>query len=146
MLPTLAYRPTSVARFARLPEFEQLFDDLLTRPFESWTQWAPTADFYEVHDEFVLEMEVPGFVRDEVEVTVEDSILTISGHHLAEEKEEERNFYVKERRQHRFSRSFTLPNTVNADAVKAELDNGVLFVRLPKLEEAKPRKIAVALK
>lgn len=106
--------------------------------------WVPTLDVFETQDRFVVAVELPGIEPDDVEVSVEDSTLTIKG---------QREFFYKdatdeslrriERRYGAFSRSLTLPQTADADRIGASFDKGVLTVEVPKREEAKPRKITV---
>ncbi|MFQ5688642.1 MAG: Hsp20/alpha crystallin family protein [Gemmatimonadota bacterium] len=149
MLPTITHGPSlRLWRRSALPEIDRVFDDFFGRTPLGWSAWTPVADLYETDDGFALELEVPGFEKDEVEITVERGILTVSGERSADEESEEkgRTYHVRERSYERFTRAFSLPRSVNADAVKAELRSGVLHVWLPKLAEAKPRKIEVAVK
>lgn len=146
MLPTLTYRPRALRR-REVPDINRWFDDFLTgRTFDTWGTWAPTADFYETDDEFVLELEVAGYNRDEVDVTVERGMLTVTGNKVQEEEDADRTYHTRERSYERFARTFSLPHSVTPEDVQAEMENGVLFVRLPKIEEAKPKKIAVKVK
>lgn len=106
----------------------------------------PAADLFETDEEFVLELELPGLGREDIEVTVEKGILTVSGQRSTETEEErgERHTYhVRERSYDRFSRSFSLPHSVTHEQVDAQFENGMLTVRLPKAAEAKPRRIEV---
>lgn len=119
------------------------FDIALNRPFRSWENWSPTADFYETDEEFVLEMELAGFDRDELAITVENGMLNIEGNRAVAESDENVRYLVRERTPARFSRSFSLPRSVNAEAVDAKLDDGILRVHLPKVAEARPKRIAV---
>jgi HSP20 family protein len=146
MLPTIRYRPARALRQWELPELNRWFDEVLNRPLEAWPSWTPSADLFETADGFELELEVPGFEKDAIDVTVERGILIVSGQHTLEEEDSGRTYHCRERSFERFTRTFSLPHTVNPEHVDAELENGVLYVRLPKMEEAKPRKIAVAVK
>lgn len=150
MLPTSTRRPATALRRGEnwASEMNRLFDEFLgyTPRLATWSAWTPAADLFETNDEFVLEMELPGFNIDDIEVTVERGILTVSGRRTAEVESgngERINYHVRERSFDRFSRSFSLPQTVNADHVDAEYRNGILRVTLPKVAEAKPRQIAV---
>ena len=107
--------------------------------------WAPAVDVRETNDELHVTAELPGLKPEDVNVTVENGVLTISGEKKQEVQEgkEDGNYYLFERRYGRFERSFTLPRTVNADRVKARFENGILTVALPKAEEAKPRKVQI---
>jgi HSP20 family protein len=110
---------------------------------------APYAvDIREDADHFHIEAELPGFTREQVDVTLDNNTLTISASRetsddtpTAEAREGE--WLLRERRYTRFQRSFTLPNTIDESSVNAKLDNGVLSVTLDKRQEAKPRKIAI---
>ncbi len=101
-------------------------------------------DVREDADNLYVEADLPGFVKDEIDVTMEKQTLTIAAQkaHRAEEKKSE--WLLNERRYSRFQRSFTLPSTVSDQTVNAKLENGVLSITLKKREESKPRKITVA--
>ncbi|MDT8436807.1 MAG: Hsp20/alpha crystallin family protein [Gemmatimonadota bacterium] len=143
MLPTRR-RPTAVLR--NFPEtrwdVDRMFDDLFGRSFLTMGPGGPEADFYETEDDFVLEMNLPGFDLEEVEVNLEQGVLSISGEH-AEEKEEKGTYHLRERGWSRFTRSFSVPHTIDANRVDAGFDKGVLTVKLPKAAEAKPRRIEI---
>jgi len=112
---------------------------------EALAAWAPVVDVKETADEIMVRAELPGLEPKDVNVSVQDGVLTISGEKQNEREEgkADTNYHLLERRYGRFERSFTLPRTVSAGGVKAEFQNGVLNVTLPKAEEAKPRKIEV---
>ena len=106
--------------------------------------WLPPVDIYETADkEIVLKAELPGLKRDAIDLTVENNTLTIRGQRQPDDAAAEAQFHRSERVFGAFSRSFTLPNTVDAAKVKAEYRDGVLTVRLPRREETRPRQIAV---
>ncbi len=147
MLPTITRTPRSNLRRGDLfgGDVERIFDDFFNRPLSTWSAWTPAADLYETDDEFVLELEMPGFSRNEIDVTVEHGILSVSGQRTHQEESEERpTYHVRERSYDRFTRSFSLPRSVDADSVDARFDNGILRVTLPKAAEAKPRRIEIA--
>lgn len=143
MLPTRR-RPTAVLR--NFPEtrwdMDRVFDELLGRPFVTMGPGGPEADFYETEDDFVLEMNLPGFDLDEVEVNLEQGVLSISGEH-AVEKEEKGTYHLRERGWQRFTRGFSVPHSIDAEHVDASFHKGVLTVKLPKAAEAKPRRIEI---
>lgn len=148
MLPTT--RSTRSARGNRpatgwsiLPEIDYLFDDLVGRTSAGWTGWTPSADLYENDEAYVLEMELPGFSRQDIELTVERNVLTVGGQRSAEEEAEGVTYHLRERGTSRFSRSFALPRSMDAEGVEARFDNGVLTVTLPKAVEARPKRIEV---
>ena len=106
--------------------------------------WLPPVDIYETADkEIVLKAELAGLKRDAIDLTVENNTLTIRGQRQPDEAAADAQFHRSERVFGAFSRSFTLPNTVDAAKVKAEYRDGVLTVRVPQREEAKPKQIEV---
>ena len=106
--------------------------------------WVPPVDIYQNGDtELVLKAELPDMVREDIDVTVENDTLTIKGDKKFAGEPKEEQFHRIERRYGTFSRSFSLPQTVDNTKVAAEYKNGVLTVRLPVREEAKPRSIKV---
>lgn len=142
--------PTRLARVLASDPF-----DVLTRDLDTWMQrlagregayfGAPYAvDIWETKDHLCVEAELPGFERDQIDVTLENSVLTITAERKEENKEEHRDWLLNERRAMRFQRSFTLPPTVDDAKVQAKYENGVLSIRLNKREESKPKKITVA--
>ena len=118
-------------------------------PFRELSQlaagsWVPPVDVYSNGEhEIVLKAELPDMTREAIDITVEDDTLTIKGEKKVDEDVKDEQFHRIERRYGTFSRSFSLPQTVDASKVTAEYKNGVLTVRLPLREEAKPRQIKV---
>ena len=106
--------------------------------------WSPRVDIFEDKDHLVLEAELPGMNRDDFDLSFENNVLTLSGERKFEKKTDEGNYHRVERSYGSFTRSFTLPHTVTADGAKAEFNNGVLHVTLPKREETKARKIEIS--
>jgi HSP20 family protein len=107
------------------------------------TTWAPSVDIYETPNELVVKADLPEVNEKEIDVRVENNLLTIRGERKFEKSVSEENYLRVERTYGAFSRSFSLPNTVNAEAIRAEYKNGVLTVNLPKREESKPRQVKV---
>lgn len=105
--------------------------------------WNPNVDIYEEKDHLVLEADLPGMKRDEFELSIENNVITLKGERKFEKKTEGDNYHRVERSYGSFTRSFTLPQTISAEGAKAEFNNGVLRVTLPKREETKARKIEV---
>jgi HSP20 family protein len=141
--------PTRVARSLDVP-FESLRDlDNLMRGFFSRegnaTPYAPYGvDIREDADHIYVEAELPGFRKEEVDITLENSTLTISAERRSEHKEEQKgDWLLNERRYARFLRSFTLPPTVDESSVQAKLSDGILTITINKREESKPRKVKV---
>lgn len=109
----------------------------------SWSRWSPAADLYETEDAYVVELELPGFGRDDIEVTMEEGILTIAGERTLDAAREADTYHLRERSVGRFSRSFSLPSALDPNEVEARFADGVLIVELPKAVEARPRRIEV---
>ena len=106
-------------------------------------RWVPAMDLVETGDHLVLRADLPGLEQDDVEIEVKDGVLTVSGERKAEHEEKSEGFYRVERSFGTFSRSLTLPKGVDASRVEAEFDKGVLEVRIPKPEEAKPHRVEI---
>jgi len=122
--------------------------DRLNRMFQDFYGtghgWAPAVDIYETTDrEFVIKAELPDMKREQINVTFEDNVLTLSGDRTAEYTENGATLHRSERVFGRFERSFTLPATVDGNRISAAYKDGVLTVRIPQREEAKPKQIAV---
>ena len=112
--------------------------------FTAGATWVPPVDVFQTGEhELVLKAELPDMTREDIDVTVENFVLTIKGEKKLATDVKEEQFHHIERRYGAFSRSFSLPRTVDASKVAAEYTNGVLTVRLPLREEAKPRQIKV---
>ena len=126
----------TLVRWDPFREFAQFQDQL--------NAWVPPVDIYQNGDaEIVLKAELPDMVRDDIDVTVDKGTLTIKGEKKFAGEPKEEQFHRIERRYGAFSRSFSVPQTVDAARVAADYKNGVLTVRLPVREEAKPRSIKV---
>lgn len=108
------------------------------------SRWNPALDVYQDKDQFTVVVELPGLKKEEIEISLHDDTLAISGERKREESSEQE--FLTERLYGKFQRSLTLPTAVDADKVKASYKNGLLQVVLPKAEEAKPKQIEVALK
>ena len=104
---------------------------------------GPALNAYEEGDRFVVETQLPGMKPEDIDVRIEQGVLTIQGETKAEEERKERNYLIREHRMGRFSRSVRLPKTVDPDAVQATYENGVLRLTLPKAERAKARRIQI---
>jgi len=109
------------------------------------TTWAPGVDIYETPNELVVKADLPGVDEKDIDIRVENNLLTIRGERKFEKNVAEDNYLRVERTYGTFSRSFSLPNTINPEAIHAEYKNGVLTVNLPKREESKPRQVKVAV-
>ena len=145
---TLPTRRRSTTVFRPFPELrwdaDRLMDEFFGRPQFHVAPGGPEADFYETENDFVLEMDLPGFTQDDVDLTVEKGVLSITGERTIERDEEKGNYHLRERSWGKFSRSFSIPHTIEAEGVDAAFKKGVLTVKLPKAPEAKARKIEIA--
>jgi len=124
-------------------EVNRLFNTLVDLSDTGVQRWVPAMDLMEADDHFVLRADLPGLGEDDVSIEVQDNTLTIAGERKSEHEQRERGWYRLERSFGRFSRSLSLPEGVNADAISAEFDKGVLEVRIPKPEERKPRRVEI---
>jgi HSP20 family protein len=112
--------------------------------FTTGNSWVPPVDIYQTGEhELVLKAELPDLSREDIDITVENFVLTLKGEKKLASEVKEEQFHHIERSYGSFSRSFSLPRTVDASKVSADYKNGVLTVRLPLREEAKPRQIKV---
>ena len=130
-------------------EINRLFDDFFERPVTrpEWTEatWCPCVDMSETKDNVIIKTEIPGISKDDVKVSVQDNVLTLSGEKKQEKEEKDANYHRIERNHGSFSRSFTLPASVKPDKVKATYKDGVLNITLPKSEEVKPKEIPISV-
>lgn len=145
--------------FEELREIERMMDEVMRWPLRPWRRpliwwrvpteevgWSPPIEMYEKADKFVVRAELPGMKKEDVEISLVGDTLTISGERkpVAEVKDEE--YHRCELCYGKFSRSITLPSAVDAAKVEATYENGILLISLPKLEEAKPKKIELKVK
>jgi HSP20 family protein len=132
-------------------EMNRLFDNVFgdaPQPSNGGTlrRWMPPMDLVETEDHFVLRADLPGLGEGDVNIELEDRVLTVSGERKAEHESTKEGFHRIERAFGAFSRSLTLPEGVNPEAVEAHFNRGVLEIRVPKPEARKPRKITIAPK
>jgi HSP20 family protein len=106
--------------------------------------WSPNVDIFENKDNLVVEVELPGMRREDVDVSIENNVLTLRGERKFEKKDEGDNYHRVERSYGSFTRSFTLPQTVTSEGAAADFSNGVLRIQLHKREETKARKIEIS--
>jgi len=130
---------------------DRLFDDAFTRPFslirEGGSTWSsPAIDMYQTPDEVVVKAALPGLKPDEVQINVTGDILNIKGEVKQVEEKKDKSWHIREHRWDAFERSVRLPTGVISDRAKADFDNGILTITLPKSEEVKPRTITVKAK
>jgi len=123
--------------------FAQAFGQRQAAAGSSTPAWAPAVDISERKDAYLVTVELPGVDLDALQITLEDGLLTIQGERHFAHDSSEQQFHRVERRYGAFRRSITLPAHVLADAIEATVDNGVLQIVVPKMEEAKPKRIEV---
>jgi HSP20 family protein len=131
----------------RESQLSRLFNDFFERSSQesSLTPWAPAVDIYEDEHQLVVKADLPDVKPEDLDIRVENNILTIRGERKFEKKVNEKNYLRVERAYGTFSRSFSLSNTVKSDAIQADYRDGVLTVTVPKREEAKPKQIKVSV-
>lgn len=146
--PTLTTWPS----FGRLSDLRDEIDRLFESPLTELTRtsnllsgWTPALDVYEDKDNYTVKAELPGMKKEEIEVSLHEGSLSISGERKSESKHEDAEVYRAERFFGRFQRTVSLPSAVAADKVKAAYKDGVLTITLPKTEEAKPKHIDVSV-
>src|ERR1700756_1662329 len=128
-------------------QINRLFGDGVGRPAEesNLTPWAPAVDIYETEHELVVKADLPDVNPQDLDIRVENNILTIRGERKFDTKAHEDNYLRIERCYGSFSRSFALANSVQSESIQADYHNGVLTLSLPKREEAKPKQIKVSV-
>jgi HSP20 family protein len=141
---------TLLPAFGRLLGFGNELDRLFNGPFSDWTRgsrvlsaWSPAVDLYEDKDNVTVKAELPGMKKEDINVSLEDGVLSISGERKTEKRFEGTETFRSERFVGRFQRTISLTTEVKADQVKADYKDGILTVTLPKAEEAKPKHIQI---
>ena len=138
----------ALIRWEPARELNSLFSSIFDTPTGSVSagrRWLPAMDLVETDEHFVLRADLPGLSEDDVDVTLENDVLTVSGQRKAETETREKGYYRVERASGSFRRSLSLPEGVDPDAIEANFDKGVLEVRIPKPEQRKPRKVAITV-
>ena len=126
---------------------DRLFDDAFTRPLnQSGVSVIPAVDLYQTEDDVVLKANLPGLKADDVQITVTADLLTLHGEFKHENEQKGSTYHILERRSGTFERSVMLPTDVQGDKAKADFENGVLTITLPKAETVKPKVITVKAK
>jgi HSP20 family protein len=130
-------------------EMNRLFNTFFDQPAATGRgdvparRWMPAMDLVETGDQYVLRADLPGLSDEDVNIQLQDNVLTVSGERKTEHETAQEGYYRLERAFGGFSRSLTLPDGVNPDAVKAHFDRGVLEIRIPKPEQRKPRQVQI---
>jgi HSP20 family protein len=126
---------------------DHLFDEAFTRPTRALDSFrAPAIDMYQTDDEVVVKAALPGMKADQVQISVTGDLLTLKGEFKEKEETEEKAYHIREQRYGAFERSVMLPTQVQSDKAKAEFEDGVLTIALPKAEEMRPKTITVKAK
>lgn len=127
---------------------DRLFDDAFMRPSSQMgSNWqAPAVDMYQTDDEIVIKAALPGIKADQVQISVTGEVLTLKGEVKQEEEKKEKTYHIREQRWGAFERTITLPTDVVADKAKADFEDGILTISLPKAEEVRPKTITVKAK
>lgn len=123
--------------------FDTFLNDLQGEEVAS-RSWMPPVDIQEREDGYRLQAELPGLTKDDINITLENNILRLSGERKFEKDVKKESYHRIERTYGTFTRSFALPSQVNPEGVQAAFENGVLTITVPKAEQAKPRKIAIS--
>lgn len=128
--------------------YNNLLDDFFMDPFFNTERsepvhWAPRVEVEENEDEFIMSLELPGMKKKDIDISVKDNVITISGEKKERVHKKEAQTHLNEICYGKFSRSFQLPNNVNSDKIKGNWEDGILSVEIPKTEVAKPRKIEI---
>lgn len=131
-----------IMRWSPMWDMEKFFDE----GFSVDTGFVPAIDVRQDKDNVIVETNLPGIDPGKVDISVENDVLTISGHTEEKKEVKHEDYYRKEIREGSFSRSVILPMSVKADAAEAEYEKGILKISIPKAEEAKPKKIAIKAK
>lgn len=130
-------------------EMNRVFDDFFGRPMTrlEWAEgvWSPSVNVSETKDNVAIKAEMPGMNKDDVNLSIQDNVLTLKGEKKQEKEERDANYHRIERSYGSFCRSFTLPTSVETDKIKASYKNGVLNITLPKTEEVKPKEIPISI-
>jgi HSP20 family protein len=124
---------------------DRLFDDAFTRPLtlDGGRSGTPAIDMYQTNDDVVVKAAIPGFKAEDVQINVTGDILTMRGEMRQEQENEEKSWQMREHRWGAFERSVMLPTQVVADKARAEFEDGILSITLPKAEESRPKTITV---
>lgn len=139
------WNPATAYLTTREP-FYRLFDSFFNSDAqgEETRAWVPPVDIQETADAFLFHAELPGMTKEDLHITLENSVLRLSGERKFEKDAKKENYHRVERTYGTFTRTFTLPTQVDADKVLAAFENGILTITVPKAEQAKPRQITIS--
>lgn len=125
---------------------DRLFDDAFTRPINLTGFTAPAIDLYQTDTEVVVKAALPGMKSDDVQISITGDVLTLKGEYRQEEENKKATYHIREQRYGSFERSILLPVEVQTDKAKAEFEDGILTINLPKAEQVRPKTITVKAK
>ncbi len=135
---------TPVKNLISLPDgIERFFESMGLDLRHSDTVWCPSVDISETEEAYELQADLPGMKKENITISYKDQVLSLSGEKSQEEEKKEKNYHRIERSFGRFERSFRLPSEIKPEEIKASFKDGVLSVRVPKTEEAKPKEISI---
>lgn len=146
LYPIISRRPIlSGSGFRATLDFDTVFDRFFKTEITDGTAgtWSPAVDISEADEAYTVRIELPGLVPENVEVSIEKGVLSVSGEKTDGVREDSVEYHLTERRSGRFNRTFKLSDVVDSDAVDGKFKNGVLELNLPKVAQAKPRKIQI---
>ncbi len=127
------------------PLFEDDFFKNWEKQKQAVSSWAPSTDVIEAKEEYIFKMELPGLEKDQINIELDNNILTVKGEKKEETEEKGETYHRVERCNGSFSRSFNIPKNVDQKRIKANMKNGVLELHVPKVEESKPKSIPIAI-
>nr|PZN89536.1 MAG: hypothetical protein DIU52_12940 [bacterium] len=142
-------RPFEIAPWRAIDELQDrlrrwVFGEFVSpTPLSELMTWTPPVEMAETDDELLLSVELPGMKRQDIQVTIDDGVLTIRGEKKEEHEEKEKRYHLWERRYGAFERSFTLPRSVDPQGIKARFEDGVLKIEMPKSKQARGKRIEV---
>ena len=139
------WNPTTAYLTTREPFF-RMFDSFFNSDAqgEETRAWVPPVDIQENGDAYLFHAELPGMSKEDIHITLENSVLRLSGERKFEKDAKKENYHRVERTYGTFTRTFTLPTQVDPEQVQAAFENGILTITVPKAEQAKPRRIAIS--
>lgn len=145
----------SLIRWEPFRDFDQFFERAAPSTLGRWPrifsekgaafEWAPAADISETDKEFLVKAELPGVKREDVNITLDDGVISITGERKQEKEEKDEKRHRVERFYGTFARSFSLPENVDEKAIRAESKEGVLYVHIPKSKAEKPRSVQIKI-
>jgi len=143
MLPVRVFTSPVTKADSAWPAWSRDLDQFFDRVLEPKLTTSFRVDVREEKGDLIFEAEIPGLTKDDLEITVEDGVLSIAAEYKCSTDEEKSDYHLRERRYGKVSRSFQLPSTANAEKISALVKDGILTLKVPMKEEARPRKIQV---